>query len=68
MEIKNRDTGAVVQRAELVLDGRDDVEKLRRALDAYDRHVQDPAAPFVIPVPLPSDAEEGVVGCASVPE
>jgi hypothetical protein len=53
MHRKNRDAGAVLQRGELVLEGRDDVEKLRRALDAYERHVHDPTATFVIRVPLP---------------
>jgi hypothetical protein len=37
MQIKNRDTGAALPRAELVLEGQEDVEKLRRALDAYER-------------------------------
>jgi hypothetical protein len=57
VEIKDKDSGAVVARAELVLEGEQDVELLRRALEAYERHVKDKSAPFVIPLPLPGSRQ-----------
>lgn len=55
MKIKNRDSGADVPRAELILEGRQDVERLRRALDSYSRFVTDDEAAFAIPIPVPGD-------------
>jgi len=55
MKIKNRDSGADVPRAELILEGRQDVERLRRALDSYSRFVTDDEAAFTIPIPVPGD-------------
>jgi hypothetical protein len=55
MKIKNRDSDADVPRAELILEGRQDVERLRRALDSYSRFASDEEASFVIPIPVPGD-------------
>jgi hypothetical protein len=55
MKIKDKQSGTFLERAELHLDGRDDVENLKRALETHSRHATDEAATFVIPIPLPSE-------------
>ncbi len=55
MKIENKDSGEIVVRADLILEGQQDVEMLRRALASYDRFVTDTSAPFVIPLPLRPD-------------
>jgi hypothetical protein len=55
MKFKDSDTGAFIERAELHLEGSEDLEKLQRAIDTYKRHVRDQEGTFVIALPLPSD-------------
>ena len=55
VRVRNRDSGVDLPRAELILEGRRDVESLRKALDAYGRFVTDDTAQFVIPIPIPGD-------------
>jgi hypothetical protein len=56
MKVKNRDSGVLIPRAELMLEGRHDVEKLRRVLELYSQHAEDEKGPLVIPIPFPGDS------------
>ena len=53
MKIKDRETGTFIERADLWLEGRHDVELLRKVIEAYDRHDMDQT--IVVPIPMPGD-------------
>jgi hypothetical protein len=61
MEIKNADSGATIERAHLILEGKSDIQRLRRVLDLYSQHADDDdeRGPLVIPIPFPGDRSEG---------
>ena len=53
MKIKDRETGTFIERAELWLEGRHDVELLRKVIEAYDRNDMDQT--IMVPIPIPGD-------------
>ena len=55
MKIKDRETGTFLGRAELWLEGRHDIELLRRVIEAYDRNDMDQT--IMVPIPIPGDLE-----------
>jgi len=53
VKIKNRDSGETLKRALLIIEDGRDVEALRDAFDAWERHHPDTPPSFVIPIPVP---------------
>ena len=53
VKIKNRDSGETLKRALLIIEDGRDVQALRDAFDAWERHHPDTPPSFVIPIPVP---------------
>jgi hypothetical protein len=57
VKIKNRDSGETLERALLIIEDDRDVQALRDAFTAWERHRPDTPASFVIPIPLPGSQQ-----------
>ena len=55
MKVKDRDRDVLVSRAELILEGHHEVDKLRRVLELYGERDRDETSLLVIPIPFPGD-------------
>lgn len=62
MKIKDRSNGKEITRAELTLNGKSEVDRLRKVLAVYEQFARDVDAPFIIPLPLPVSTKMGRAG------